>query len=148
MKRILFLALWLTGCAASSGETKSGARYCSIAEPTWATADRDFDRATTIEELHALKDAAQADRDKLKAGVRNEVGDAVDQLYRKPAPTAFVGKGVGELGTRLRQLDCAVRADKLPYDAAVTRYDQILSELGAEQATLEPGVGNSRGTAP
>jgi hypothetical protein len=150
MKKTLLAALLVAGgCAATSGEVRSsGALSCGIAEQGWAAADRDFDRATTIEELHALKGVAQADRDKLKAGQKADVGSSLDELFRKPAPGAFVGKGVAELGQRLRQLDCAVRNDKLAYDLAQRRYDQILSELGAEQATLEPGAGTPRAATP
>jgi hypothetical protein len=148
MKKTLLVAMFLGGCAASNGEVRSSALTCGIADQTWASADRDFDRNTTIEQLHALKGAAQTDRDKLKAGAKAEVGDALDQLYRKQAPSAFVGKGVAELGNRLRQLDCGVRADKIAYDVAVKRYEQILGELGAEQATLEPGAGTPRAATP
>src|SRR5262245_25265305 len=115
MKRTLLIAMFLGGCAASNGEVRTSSLTCGIAEQPWSAADRDFDRATTIEELHALKGAAQASRDKLKGGAKAEVGDQLDQLYRRQAPTAFVGKGVAELGNRLRQLDCAVRADKVAY---------------------------------
>jgi hypothetical protein len=147
MKRTAMLLMFLGGCAATGGEVKTGG-YCSIAESSWAGADRDFDRATTLEQLRALEGAASADRDKLKAGAKADVGDSLDHLFRQPAPQGFVGRGVAELGNRLRQLDCAVRADRVTYDLALDRYGRILGELGAERATLDPGAGTPRASSP
>src|SRR4051812_26417763 len=140
MQRIMLGALLLAACAGPSGEQKgvaSGGRsFCGISEPRWVAADRDFDRQTTLEAISALTNAANADREKLKAGAANDVGGAIDELYARPASTAFISHGVAELATRLRQLDCAVRSGRLQPAQAETTYGKILAELDAEKRTL------------
>ena len=138
MTRAIVCVLLLAGCAEtqSTARHQSGA-FCSISNPRWPSASRDFDRQTTLEAIAALTDAAQADRDRLKAGAKSEVGGRLNALYeRGPSSSAFISAGVAELATRLRQLDCAVRADRLAPAQADTAYAQILRELAAERATL------------
>src|SRR5690349_15387789 len=111
MRRIMLGALLLAACAGSEKKdvANGGRAFCGINEPHWAAADRDYDRQSTLEAIAALTNAANTDREKVKAGAANDVGGTLDELYAKPASTAFIKQGVAELATRLRQLDCAVR---------------------------------------
>jgi hypothetical protein len=152
-KTLLICASIFAGCAttqttASTGGMPARTGYCSISEPGWAAANRDFDRATTIESIAGLTEAANADRDRLHAGARDDVGARLDQLYRTYHTTAFVSQGVAELGTRLRQLDCAVQHGSVEFAKADQLYAQILAELAVEKSTLEPGPGTARSAAP
>lgn len=154
MKRIMmFAVLMAAGCASSQkpGAQVGGSGYCSIAEVKWPSAARDFDRRTTLEVLGALAEAAEADHAQLKAGARGEVGTKLDENIRRVANDGFVSRGVAELGVRLRQLDCAVKSGRVDSARASALYGQILAELQAERATLEPrggGTGAAAAAAP
>ncbi len=145
MKRVLFCILLVAGCAETQTTgTIHGGALCGISNPRWPSASRDFNRQITLEAIAGISEAAKADREKLKAGVRNEVGGAADELYaRQPSDSAFVSSGVAELATRLRQLDCAVRSNHVDPARADASYSNILAELAAERGTLEP-VASSR----
>ncbi len=150
MRRNLIAALLLAaGCAGSAKNEVAGGntRLCSIADPQWASAARDFDRRSTLEVIAGLNKAARADLEQLKAGQRNDVGAQLDELYRLAPPSAFVSGGVAELGVRLRQLDCAVRSNKVANESADKLYAQILAELRAEQSTLDPSGGAANKSA-
>src|SRR5262249_8353217 len=140
MRRIMLCGLLLAACAGAEKKevASGGSLMCGITEPRWAAADRDFDRRTTLDAIVALTSAARTDLDKLKAGARGDVGGAIDELYNKPASTAFISHGVAELATRLRQLDCAVRAGKLQPAQAEATYGKILAELAAERRVIDP----------
>ena len=147
MKRILVLALFGTACATSGGAMRnSSAMACGIAQQPWPAASRDFDRSRSVAVIGSLKQIAAADRDHLKMGQKSDVGDSLDNLYREGGSGGFVSSGVAELGNRLRQLDCAVRAGRMNAAEAAPLYDQILGELTAERSTLEPGA--ARASAP
>jgi hypothetical protein len=143
MRRIMLCVLLLSACAgAEKKEVASGANaMCGITEPRWPAADRDFDRRITLDTIAALTAAVTTDLDKLKAGAHTDVGSALDELYTKPASSAFISHGVAELATRLRQLDCAVRSGKLQSAQAEATYGKILAELAAEKRTLDPSAG-------
>ena len=83
MRRNLIAALLLAaGCAGSAKNEVAGGntRLCSIADPQWASAARDFDRRSTLEVIAGLNKAARADLEQLKAGQRNDVGAQLDEL--------------------------------------------------------------------
>lgn len=151
MKRTLLCALCLTACASTPSTGASGipqSGWCSLSEPVWASAARDFNRAATLEVLAAIRTLVDTDRSLVKAGQKSDVGSQLDEIYKTMRPTGFVSDGVAQLGVRLRQLDCAVRAGKVEYQTAITRYDEIANLLGAEQATLEPGSAGPRAVSP
>ena len=135
----VLLPFLIGGCAGPTQDVKGG--YCAINEPRWPAASRDFDRATTIETIAALDAAARGDREKLKQGARGDVGANIDMLYQHDQrSSAFISNGVAELANRLRQLDCAVRANRVDSARAEQSYEQILAELAAERATLDPSA--------
>jgi hypothetical protein len=137
MTKTMLFALLLAGCATTSSSTAPGG-YCSISDPRWPSAARDYDRRTTLDAIAVLTDAAKADRDRLKTGARSDVGNSINEIYQRgTSSSAFISSGVAELANRLRQLDCAVRANRLEYSRAEASYGQILTELQAERATLE-----------
>ncbi len=152
MKRLLLLAGFVGfgstwGCAHTGVE--GGGGYCGIAEPEWHGAVRDYDRATTLETIAGLRQYANSDRVKSRTGARGDVGGELDELFRRPAPEAFIARGVTDLGVRLRQLDCGVRGGRVPVDQADALYAEILGQLGSEQAALDPsGVAAHRPSAP
>jgi hypothetical protein len=151
MKRIACIALLLLPACAETpnkGVASAGRSFCGISEPHWVSADRDFDRHTTVEALVALTGAAKTDRDKLHGGNRNDVGGAIDELYARPASSAFISSGVASLATRLRQLDCAVRAGVLDFERADQTYGQIMAELQAERNTLDPNAASASTPPP
>jgi hypothetical protein len=93
-----------------------------------------------MEAVAALRDAANGDRARVKGGTTNDVGEQIDQLYRQSnGGGAFVSHGVAELGTRLRQLDCAVRHGRVNGGDADARYAQLLADLQAEADVLDGG---------
>lgn len=137
MTKTWMLLLLLSGCAASNPMRRASMTLCSVGDPAWPSAPRDWDRATTLDVLGTLSQATDDDRARLHAGHLDEVGALLDAA---PAPSrAFIAHDVAELGTRLRQLDCAVRARTLPFDVADRRYAQILGELRVERSVLAPG---------
>jgi hypothetical protein len=146
MTRIaLFALVSLSACAESPKKdvATGGRTFCSISEPRWASASRDFDRHTTVEAIIALADAAKTDRGRLHAGNRNDVGGTLDDLYTHPASSAFISSGVAELATRLRQLDCAVRAGAVDFNRADQTYGKIIAELQAERSTIDPNAASA-----
>ena len=146
--RILCATFFLgVGCAATGpggSTTAANVGWCTIAEPAFAHAPRDFDRAATLEVIAGLRAAADADRVRLRTGAKNEVGSELDEFFRNHRSQAFISHGTGELGTRLRQLDCAVRAGRITTEKSEELYGQILAELASEQAVLDPGGGTTR----
>ena len=149
MRPLMLLAavVSMMGCAATRS-TSNGGSYCNINEAPWASAPSAFDRRLTLEVINSLRQAVDADVRALHEGRRAEIGDRLSQVSQQPATTAFISSGVSELAGRLRQLDCAVRANRVPFDAAAQRYTAILGELSVEQATLEPKGGAAmRGAA-
>jgi hypothetical protein len=145
MKTLVFVSLLCAACAGSRSEVASGG-YCSINEPRWAAANRDFDRALTLEVIAGLRDAATDDRNKLHAGARGDVGARIDELSRHLTSNAFVSTGVAALGVRLRQLDCAVRKNRMAFEVSEGLYEKIVAELEAERQTLDPSA--RRAVAP
>ncbi len=141
MKRTLALALLFAGCAGPVANHAAQGGYCSIAQPSWPAASRDYDRRVTLETIAALTEAARADRGQLKQGIHGEVGNAVDELYQHNIRREFISSGVAELANRLRQLDCAVRASRVDFAQADASYGRILGELAAERAALDPRSG-------
>jgi hypothetical protein len=121
-----------------------------LPEPAWATAPQAFDRGLTLEVIAGLQKTVDAERAALKSGRPTTVGDALESYYLRSTEGAFISAGVGELATRLRQLDCGVRAGKIAGEVAQVRYAQIVAELAAEQRTLDPAIGGSqtRAAAP
>lgn len=143
------LVLLAAGCASPKPEARTGgsALTCGIADPPWHSAVSDFDRRATLEVIAGLADAARDGRAQMHAGARANTGDKLSMLYQQTPSGGFISDGVAELGRRLRQLDCAVKGG-LAFDQADQRYAEILGELQAERATLEPGGGGPRSAAP
>lgn len=147
MKRILLLAVvTAAGCATTTSPGKEvrsgGSLLCGISQPAWPSADRDFDRRTTLEVLAGLESAAHTDRSGLHAGTKAQVGEALDQMSARPdSSRAFISSGAAELAVQLRQLDCAVKSGVISFATADQRYGQILADVAAERSTLEPGGG-------
>lgn len=129
-------------------ETAAGARFCSLADPSWNGAARDFDRGATLEVIGSLRQVAAADQHRAKVGARADVGVELDELLKRPAPSGFIARGVAQLGVRLRQLDCAVRAGRMAPERANELYAQIINELVGEQAALDPAGGGRVPAAP
>jgi hypothetical protein len=142
---LLFAACASTG--PSSGSLRRSG-YCEIAEAQLQGAPSAFDRVTTLEMIAGLRSSTEADRDLLKRGEASEVGQQLSQLNYTQRSQGFISSGVAELAVRLRQLDCAVRARRVGNAEAIKRYEQILLELGAEEATLKPSGGQPRAVAP
>jgi len=128
----------MVGCAASTS-ARNGGSFCAIDEAPWPSAPSAFDRRLTLEVIGGLRQSVEADMRALAEGRRNEIGDRLTAISHQPATSAFISNGVGELATRLRQLDCAVRPQRVSTEMAQKRYGSILGELQVEQATLEPG---------
>jgi hypothetical protein len=140
-----FACAFAGGCATTSAAGGGGGGgYCSIGEPAWASAARDFDRATTLEIIAGLRAAAESDRTRARTGQRAEVGAELDELARHHTTSAFISHGTAELATRLRQLDCAVRAGRVEPDRSGELYARILGELIGERAVFDPGGGGGR----
>ena len=136
-------------CATAPRGGEGGGGYCVVGDVPWPSAPSAFDRRLTLEVIGGLRQAVEADTRALHEGRRGEIGNQLTAIAVASPTSAFISDGVHELAIRLRQLDCAVRANKLPFDVAVHRYNTILGELSIEQATLEPRHGSSafRGTA-
>jgi hypothetical protein len=151
MRTIVCIGLLAAGCATEKAALRSESELqCGIAPLGWPSASRDFDRYRTLTTIALLNDATRRDREQLHAGEKAHVGAVLDTALRQPESVGgpFVSQGVAELGIRLRQLDCAVRGDRLAFQLADRLYGQILAELGAEQTTLEPVAGAPRTAAP
>jgi hypothetical protein len=145
---LLPAALLLLGACAENpkpgAESGASAGFCSMTEPSWNGAARDFDRGATLEVIGSLRQVAAADQHRAKVGARADVGVELDELLKRPAPSGFIARGVAQLGVRLRQLDCAVRAGRVNGERANALYAQILAELTGEQAALDPAGGGAR----
>ena len=146
MRPWMFLAvISMVGCAASPS-ARNGGSFCAIDEAPWPSAATAFDRRLTLEVIGGLRQSVEADMRALAEGRRNEIGDRLTAISHQPATSAFISTGVAELATRLRQLDCAVRAQRVAPELAQQRYGTILGELQVEQATLEPKGGAATST--
>lgn len=138
---IVGLLIAASGCASSKVVQRGdGAAMCGVEDPRLQAAPRDFDRSSTISVIGSLTEMAAQDREQLKTGARSAIGARFDQLASQ-RPHAFIANDVAELATRLRQLDCSVRAG-MPTDTADQRYAQILAELKVEKNILDPSVGS------
>jgi hypothetical protein len=130
----------LSACATAP---RGGSSYCVVGDVEWQSATSGFDRRLTLEKIAGLREAIEADTRAMHEGRRDNVGDRLTAIAHAPVTSSFVSDGVHELAIRLRQLDCAVRGNKLPFEVAIQRYNRILGELSVEQATLEPKGGLS-----
>jgi hypothetical protein len=139
---MLLAVFSMVGCAASTS-ARNGGGFCTIDEAPWPSAPSAFDRRLTLEVIGGLRQSVEADIRALAEGRRNEIGDRLTAISHQPATSAFISVGVAELATRLRQLACAVRAQRVSPEIAQQRYGSILGELRIEQATLEPKGGAS-----
>lgn len=137
---MLLAVVSMVGCA-SSNSARNGGGFCVIDEAPWPSAATAFDRRLTLEVIAGLRQSVESDLRALAEGRRNEIGDRLTAISHQPTTSAFISMGVAELATRLRQLDCAVRAQRVAPELAQQRYGSILGELQVEQAILEPKGG-------
>lgn len=141
MRPFLLLAATAVLLPACATTPRGGGGYCMVGDVEWQSATSGFDRRLTLEKIAGLRSAIESDTRALHEGRRDVVGDQLTAIAHAPATSHFVSDGVHELAIRLRQLDCAVRGNKVPFDMAIQRYNTILGELSVEQATLEPKNG-------
>lgn len=126
------LALLTGACAASTPAPQRPRAACTIADPTWTSAEEDYDRSATIDALTALE---RVIGDAARVGPE-EVARRLDQLFRNRSTAAFVSRWTVDAAIRLRQLACAHQTGKVSQADADGRYVQVINDIEDERAVI------------
>jgi hypothetical protein len=111
---------------------------CPLDSVDWPAAEKDFDRARTVELASRLEAAARADEEAYRTDpATRSLGAQLTAIGRDASRggSTFVSHDLAALALRLRQLDCALLGGALhgEPETASKRYESIIRELVEER---------------